>query len=130
MVRLQFKIRTVMMVVALVALTCAALRTWLMDPKAARLPAGSMAVVDSNDSQPRATVAAYPLPLGGGRRVLLRTGTRVKILDDTRPSVINSFDEGGIIKRGEDRDVQIAVQDGKYAGFTGYTSRYYLQLGQ
>jgi hypothetical protein len=50
------------------------------------------------------------------------------VLDDSKPSIINTFMQGnGVTVEGEDRDVKITVLDGQKAGFTGYTSRFFLR---
>lgn len=125
----RLRVLTVMLLVALIAVALAGLRRWRFDPSASRLPAGAVAVLGDDAAPASGSVAVYPLPAakGLGQWVPVRRGSRVKILDDTSPSYINSFETDGVMVRGEDRDVRITVLDGKRASFTGYVSRFYLR---
>ena len=104
------------------------------DPTSSRLRAGSVAILDPDEPRPRASVAVYYLPVlerrGRARWIAVRARSRVEILDDTKPSVVNTFETDGGEVKGEDRDVKIKVLDGANAGFTGYTSRFYLRAAR
>ncbi|HWB14346.1 MAG TPA: hypothetical protein VG826_34290 [Pirellulales bacterium] len=56
--------------------------------------------------------------------------SRVRVLDNSRPSQINTFTEDSTTKTSDDRDVWITVLDGEHAGLTGYTSRSCLRPGK
>ena len=125
---LRFSVLKMVLFIALIALIFGGLRWWLNDPIASRLPVGSVAVLDPDEPRTGASIAVYPLPMSGGQWVSVRVRSRVKVLDDSKPSVTNSFTSDGVTVRGEDRNVKITVIDGEMAGFTGYTSRFRLRL--
>jgi hypothetical protein len=123
----RLSVLTMVFLVAIIAIAFASLRWWLFDPTASRLPVGSVAILEPDEPRSGASIAVYPSPMAGGQWVPVRVRSRVKVLDDSKPSVTNSFTSDGVTVRGDDRDVKITVLDGKMAGFTGYTSRFYLR---
>jgi hypothetical protein len=126
----RFKMRTMLLGITIISLALAILRPYFSDPSASRLKPGSVVLIDPDDPAPRASVAVYPKPLAGGRYIAVRARTRARVLDDSQPSRINTFIDDATRKTGDDRNVWIKVLDGKQAGLTGYTSRFYLRPGK